>query len=170
MFEIARAFTSSAEPVKLVIPDEPTSSIDCTAAAQLLDHVRRFVTLGGSCVLISRLLNEILRGSDPVAVMRDGKVAVTGDTRDVDRGKRVSGMGGHRACSETQSSAPTRDETLVATRGDQLQARRAEVMGLTGRAGLADRLHQLCRCNHGGGRKIHVSLAQRVCIGPIATP
>ena len=47
-------------PARLVILDEPTSSLDAVVAGQLLAFVRRFVAGGGGCVLISHLLGEIL--------------------------------------------------------------------------------------------------------------
>ena len=43
MVEIARAFTVSDAPARLVILDEPTSSLDAHTAGQLLAHVRRSV-------------------------------------------------------------------------------------------------------------------------------
>ena len=51
MVEIARAFTVTDVPVRLVILDEPTSSLDAVVAGQLLAFVRRFVAAGGSCIL-----------------------------------------------------------------------------------------------------------------------
>src|SRR6185312_3042782 len=70
MVEVARAFTETNEPVKLIILDEPTSSLDAHAAGQLLSFVRRVVGRGQSCILISHLLGEILQNSDRVVVMR----------------------------------------------------------------------------------------------------
>ncbi len=61
MVEVARAFTVTDAPVRLVILDEPTSSLDTVIAGQLLAFVRRFVAAGGACILISHLLGEILR-------------------------------------------------------------------------------------------------------------
>ena len=43
MVEIARAFTVSDQPARLVILDEPTSSLDEHTAGQLLAYVRRAV-------------------------------------------------------------------------------------------------------------------------------
>src|SRR5208283_980637 len=60
MVEIARAFTISDTPARLVILDEPTSSLDQHSAAQLLAHVRRSVDAGISCALISHILGEVL--------------------------------------------------------------------------------------------------------------
>ncbi len=65
MVEIARAFTVTDSPAKLVILDEPTSSLDAVVAGQLLTFVRRFAEEGGSIVLISHLLAEILGTRGP---------------------------------------------------------------------------------------------------------
>src|SRR5690606_7372613 len=46
MVEIARAFSVTDTPVKLVILDEPTSSLDAVLAGQLLAFVRRFIAGG----------------------------------------------------------------------------------------------------------------------------
>ncbi len=74
MVEIARAFSVSNAPARLVILDEPTSSLDAHTAGQLLAHVRRSVESGVSCVLISHILGEVLSTCDRIVVMRDGKV------------------------------------------------------------------------------------------------
>src|SRR5215208_7041585 len=47
MMEIARAFSATDTPARLVILDEPTSALDSVVADQLLAHVRRFVAGGG---------------------------------------------------------------------------------------------------------------------------
>jgi ABC-type sugar transport system, ATPase component len=54
MVEVARAFTVTEEPLKLVILDEPTSSLDSSAAGQLLDSSAG-PWHGASCILISHL-------------------------------------------------------------------------------------------------------------------
>ena len=46
MVEVARAFTVTDEPLRLVILDEPTSSLDAHTAGQLLAFVRRVVAEG----------------------------------------------------------------------------------------------------------------------------
>ena len=43
MVEVARAFTETGAPARLVILDEPTSSLDAHASRQLLAHIRRAV-------------------------------------------------------------------------------------------------------------------------------
>ena len=74
MVEIALAFTETAEKAKLVILDEPTSSLDAGLAAQLLAFVRRFVADGGAVVFISHILSEVLSTCDRIVVMKDGRI------------------------------------------------------------------------------------------------
>src|SRR5580700_8329387 len=73
MVEIARAFSVSNAQARLIILDEPTSSLDAHTAGQLLAHVRRSVESGVSCVLISHILGEVLSTCDRIVVMRDGR-------------------------------------------------------------------------------------------------
>ena len=74
MIEIARAFTESDAPAKVVILDEPTSSLDSTAAEQLLEFLGRAVQNGRSCILITHKLNEVLNHARRVVVMKDARV------------------------------------------------------------------------------------------------
>src|SRR5947208_6561837 len=100
MVEVARAFTVTDDPLKLVILDEPTSSLDAHTAGQLLSFVRRAVAEGASCVLISHLLGEILDYSNRIVVMRDGKVVAGDIARNFSRDKLVATMGGSRRRAE----------------------------------------------------------------------
>ena len=74
MVEIACAFTVTDTPARLVILDEPTSSLDASVAKQLTKHLGRFTAGGGSCILISHRLGEILDAADRTVVMRDGRI------------------------------------------------------------------------------------------------
>lgn len=146
MVEIARAFSESDAPARLVILDEPTSSLDAHTAGQLLAHIRRSVEAGVSCVLISHILGEVLSACDRIVVMRDGKVVMTDVARSLDRAKLVGAMGGiepetPRAQAEARIAA--RGEAPVAVRirparqtdDRELVAREGEVVGLAGLAG-----------------------------------
>jgi ribose transport system ATP-binding protein len=142
MIEIARAFTVTSEPLRLVILDEPTSSLDGHTAAQLFAFLRRSVEAGLSCILISHLLGEILGTSDRVVVMRDGRVVTSGPTASFDRNKLVAAMGGAEAhASAVTAAAPSTGPVRVRIRprrqpdGRELVAREGEVIGLAGLAG-----------------------------------
>lgn len=143
MVEVARAFTLTSEPLHLVILDEPTSSLDAHTAGQLLAFVRRFVAAGGSCILISHVLGEVLQNADRIVVMRDGKVVAADAASAFDRDRLVATMGGaegHRkAAAEVRKTqaGPLRVRAHPARQqdGKELVARAGEIIGLAGLAG-----------------------------------
>jgi ribose transport system ATP-binding protein len=146
MVEIARAFSVSDVPARLVILDEPTSSLDAHTAAQLLEHVRRSVEAGVSCVLISHILGEVLSACDRIVVMRDGKVVLADVARNFDRAKLVGAMGGIEPESPRAQGAAAigaRGETRVVVRlrperqadDREFVALEGEIVGLAGLAG-----------------------------------
>ena len=145
MVEIARAFAVTDQDARAVILDEPTSSLDATSAEKLLAHVRRYVAAGGSCVLISHLLGEILETSDRISVMRDGTVVALDDASTFDRNSLVAAMGSVAEAEAEQStateakrlSAPVVVEARAsrAAAGIPLAAHRGEVVGLAGLSG-----------------------------------
>ena len=108
MVEVARAFTVTREPVRLVILDEPTSSLDSHTAGQLLCFLRRAVANGVSFVLITHLLGEILGNCDRIVVMRDGQVVSGGSAGAFDRAKLVAAMGDTEADARTAQAGDNR--------------------------------------------------------------
>ncbi|MCU0789691.1 MAG: sugar ABC transporter ATP-binding protein [Nitratireductor sp.] len=143
MVEIARAFTVTDTPLRLVILDEPTSSLDSVVAGQLLDHVRRFVAGGGSIVIISHLLGEVLGSASRIVVMRDGKVVASRRSGEFDRHSLVAAMGSvvkASQASETadrglRASGSPRVRAKPRENGQELLAWPGEVVGLAGLAG-----------------------------------
>ena len=146
MVEIARAFSVTDTPLSLVILDEPTSSLDAHVAGQLLAFVRRFVAGGGSCILISHLLGEILSTANRIIVMRDGKVVAERPAAGFTRDSLVAAMGSvaKGAAAETPANigskraagAPrARARPPAQSDGRELTAYRGEVVGLAGLAG-----------------------------------
>lgn len=141
MVEVARAFTTVAEPLRLVILDEPTSSLDARASAQLLAHMARAAEEGAGLILISHVLAEVLGHVDRIVVMRDGGIAAAGPAQDFDRQKLVRAMGGEELPqAQRASGARARGgEICVQAKpkhGDRrLVAHRGEVIGLAGLAG-----------------------------------
>lgn len=146
MVEIARAFTVVSDPVKLVILDEPTSSLDAHTAAQLLAFVGKAGERGIATILISHMLGEIVHAAHRVMVMRDGRVAAVlpreaithdaivaamGQDLDADTGqatRRETGRGGTEA-------APAYHWTVGAGARTRIDARRGEIIGFAGLAG-----------------------------------
>ena len=75
LVEIARALGARA---RVLILDEPTSSLGAADRERLLDLVRDLRRQGLSIIYISHELGEVLRLCDRVAVLRDGEVAGAG--------------------------------------------------------------------------------------------
>ncbi len=72
MVEIARALSQNA---RILILDEPTSSLTSTETIRLLDTVKDLRAKGVSVIYISHRLGEILQIADRVVALRDGKNA-----------------------------------------------------------------------------------------------
>jgi peptide/nickel transport system ATP-binding protein len=69
---------------KLIVADEPTTSLDVTVAAQILDELKRLCSdRGMGLVLISHDLALVGEYCDRIAVMYEGKLVELGDTQDV---------------------------------------------------------------------------------------
>ncbi len=145
MVEIARAFTVTDEQLRLVILDEPTSSLDAVTGEQLLTHVRRQVADGTSCILISHLLGDILQYCDRVVVMKDGQVVTERPATAFDRDSLVAAMGNvvdeakieaherrERARGETRRVVRARPKAQPDAR--ELVAHKGEIIGLAGLA------------------------------------
>lgn len=138
MAEIARAFTVTEGGLRLVILDEPTSSLDAVTAQQLLAYVRKETARGTSIILISHLLGEILQASDRILVMKDGKTVAERKASAFDRNSLVAAMGSEAREQKRGAARMVAGEVIVRSRTGTtslLEARRGEVIGLTGLAG-----------------------------------
>lgn len=72
--EIAKAISHQ---VKIVIMDEPTSSLTSSEVDKLFDIIRYLTSQGIAIIYISHKMDEILEISDEVTIMRDGKYVAT---------------------------------------------------------------------------------------------
>jgi ribose transport system ATP-binding protein len=143
MAEIARAFTVTDEPLRVVILDEPTSSLDAVTARQLLTFMRQEVARGTSTILISHLLGDVLDYCDRIAVMKDGKVVAEKAAQDFTRHSLVAAMGATTGKAQTGAAARRQiadtvavtATPLTATRTQKLSVRKGEIVGLAGLAG-----------------------------------
>jgi ribose transport system ATP-binding protein len=141
MVEIAISFAGIEAGPKLVILDEPTSSLDAGLAAQLMAFIRKFVGQGGSVLLISHILGEILSTSDRIVVMKDGRVVADRGAKDFTTRSLVEAMGNVvREQEFSRASAARAGQPILAMppgRGHGLafEAFRGEMIGLAGLGG-----------------------------------
>jgi len=71
--EIAKALAADA---RILLLDEPTAVLAPRETEELLSFIRAFATGGGTAVLITHKLDEVLRVADQVTVLRRGVVAL----------------------------------------------------------------------------------------------
>lgn len=91
MVEIAKAVLIDA---KLIIMDEPTSSLGENEVEQLMKTVRGLKEKGVAILFVSHKLEELFELCDRVTVMRDGEHIVTDDIENMDNDKLISAMVG----------------------------------------------------------------------------
>ncbi|KAA9106375.1 dipeptide ABC transporter ATP-binding protein [Microbacterium rhizomatis] len=101
----------AAEP-QLIIADEPTTALDVTVQAQVLDTLAARVAAGSGLLLISHDLAVVAGIADQVIVMRDGVVVESGPTRDVLESPREAYT---RALLDAVPSADSRGLRLTRT-------------------------------------------------------
>ncbi len=135
MVEIAIGFAPRGADIRLVILDEPTSSLDAGIAEQLLRHIRAFCAGGGAVIFISHMLGEIFEVASSVVVMKDGKIVATRPTGDFTRAALVDTMGHVAAEEAAQRRSPDAMGPEILRTEQGLAARRGEIVGLAGLAG-----------------------------------
>ncbi len=167
MVEIARAFTVTDTEINLVILDEPTSSLDQVAAEQLIAFIQNYTKSGGSVILISHLLGEILSVSDRIVVMRDGGIVATDVASSFDRDRLVESMGSVIAEERQSATADAVDrddrDVVIDTRSTgaddtRLTVHEGEIVGLAGLAGQGqtDTLIEVFEASHGKTNRVSI--------------
>lgn len=144
MVAIARAVSASA---KLVIMDEPTSSLDAQEVKTLFQIIRQLKSKGISVIFISHKLDEIFEICDRLTVFKDGEYVGDYDVKELDQLRLVSLMVGkdvaklERQKGEYQfSDAPSLVSMKQIRQGMRLngiglEIRQGEVVGLAGLLG-----------------------------------
>ena len=91
MIEIAKAVLIDA---KMIIMDEPSSSLGEKEVAQLMATCRELKARGVGIVYVSHKLEELFELCDRVTVIRDGEYIETRDTKDWDNDSLIAAMVG----------------------------------------------------------------------------
>ena len=143
MVEIARALALQA---KLVIMDEPTSSLTAGESEHLFRIIRHLRQAGIGVIYISHRIEEVLQLSDRIMVLRDGRNVGEMSAADATHDKIVSMMVGRELTLRfPQRVAPPADVPEVlrvedvivpgAATGVSFVARRGEIIGFAGLVG-----------------------------------
>jgi ribose transport system ATP-binding protein len=142
MVEIAKALSINA---RLVILDEPTSSLPLAETEKLLAVIDALKAAGISVIFISHRLHEIERVADRVLVLRDGTLVGTLQKSDINHDRMVKLMIGRALAARNveASRAPGKIALKVAgirtaaypTRPVDIDIRYGEILGLAGLVG-----------------------------------
>ena len=92
MVEIARNLVEN--DLRVLIMDEPTSSLSAAEVKVLFKIMRELLEQGISIVYISHRLEEIMEIGDHVTILRDGKYVADADIKDIDLSWIVENMVG----------------------------------------------------------------------------
>ena len=95
MVEIAKALAKNA---KLMILDEPTSSLNEEDSQALLDLLLEFKKQGMTSIIISHKINEVSYVADDITVLRDGQTieTLTKGVDDISEDRIIRGMVGRK--------------------------------------------------------------------------
>ena len=148
MVAIARAVSFDA---KLVIMDEPTSSLDEAEVAVLLRTILQLKADGVAVIFVSHKLDELYKVCDRVTIMRDGRTVSVDNMADISKLQLVASMLG-RDLAEVKKKGATAFESGAGKIGGELLSaqqiavghrvhdatvniRKGEIVGLAGLLG-----------------------------------
>jgi ribose transport system ATP-binding protein len=137
LVEIARALAIGS---RVLVLDEPTSSLSLADVRRLFDLVGRLKSQGLAIVYISHFIEEVQDVSDRVVVLRDGRVAGGGPTAQLSADAIVQLMVGREVEALYHRSPRHPGEVLLEVEDLQpgaatLTVRRGEVVGIAGLLG-----------------------------------
>ena len=137
LVEVARALASGA---RVVVLDEPTSSLAHADVQRLFDLIRRLKSQGLAVVYISHFIEEVKAISDRVVVLRDGRNAGGGPTVATSAEAIVELMVGRQVEDLYPHSVRVPGEVLLELVDLQpgaatLSLRRGEIVGIAGLLG-----------------------------------
>ncbi len=140
MLEIGKSLSLNA---RLIIMDEPTSSLSPEEINILFDIIRDLKSHGISVVYISHKLEEIFAVCDKITVLRDGQYIDTVNTVDTDKDSLINLMVGREANLEYNRESCAKENNMLNVQGlftDKLKeisfcAKQGEIVGFSGLMG-----------------------------------
>lgn len=140
--EVMRALARDA---RLIVLDEPTSSLTKDEADRLHEIMRTLKGEGRTLVYVSHFLGEVLSVADRVTIMRDGVITRTGPTSNETIDSLVEGMLGRSMEVNFPAVRPVDPDTDVVFEARQisgdipnrvsLHVRSGEILGIAGLLG-----------------------------------
>ncbi|MER5326868.1 sugar ABC transporter ATP-binding protein [Streptosporangium roseum] len=142
LVEIAKVLT--ADSVKVVVFDEPTTALTEAESARLLEYILRLRERGIAMLYVTHRLEEMFEIGDWVTVLRDGSLSEAGPISDYDEDRLITAMVGREISSlypETHRHAGTPALRVRGLRRSQdspsidLEVGTGEILGIGGLLG-----------------------------------
>ncbi len=128
LMEIAKALSMKA---RLVIFDEPTSSLTLSETERLLDVMKQLRADGVAVLFISHRLGEITDVADRVVVLRDGQNAGELSRREATKDRMVELMIGRNIGRDESRGFGSRGEAILELRSVRTSAHPSAIVDLT---------------------------------------
>jgi simple sugar transport system ATP-binding protein len=123
LIAIARAM---AHDPRLLILDEPTSSLSASEAERLFALIERLSERGVAVLYISHRMSDIRRIADRIVSMRDGEISGVFEGDQLDYEGAVNAMLGHRM-TDVDINIGTRGKKVLADQPIAIAARQQAV-------------------------------------------
>ena len=139
--EISRAIAARA---RIILMDEPTSSLQREDVAHLFALIRKLSAEGISVVYISHFLEEVRQIADRFTVLRDGRGVATGEIASVTDDELIAKMVGRAQQTLFPSRSSQPGETILEVenlasppllKNASFTLRRGEILGIAGLMG-----------------------------------
>ena len=140
IIEIIKAISRNA---KLIIMDEPTSSITESEVAVLFKQVEKLKAAGIGIIYITHKLDEIFQIGDKATILRDGQVVSTHDVKELKKAQIIAKMVGRELKEVYPPKENIPGDVILELKGltskkyqnVNLKIRRGEILGMSGLVG-----------------------------------
>ena len=135
--QVVEILKAVAREPRVLILDEPTSSLTAVEIELLFENIRRLREQGLSIIYISHHLSEVFRIADRVTVLRDGKLVETCLVQDVTEEDLVKKMVGRELADMygSRTSDLGEERFRLESMGIRFLVRAGEIVGIAGLAG-----------------------------------
>ncbi len=142
IIEICKALVKNP---KYIVMDEPTASLDENQIENLFSIIERLKNNGIGIIYISHKLNEIIKISDRITVLKDGKISKVFDNENLDESKLIKSMVGDAVEIKKEKKVVKEKNPKILELNNftyqnkftniNLELRNGEVLGLSGLLG-----------------------------------
>jgi len=154
IIEICKAL---AKEPKFIVMDEPTASLDETQIENLFSIINRLKNNGIGIIYISHKLNEIIKISDRITVLKDGKIKQIFEKSKASESLLVQSMVGEKIINKNEATNKFQQqdnilETINLSYSNHfkdisISLKKGEILGLSGLLGSG--VNEILRCLFG---------------------